>query len=211
VTTSRLQGRRGDGSATVRGWVAIYTLGLPAALRDRRRGEIAGDLADETIDAVRRGETAGLRRRRVMRLLLGIPDDLIWRLFEAPATARRLAGSSDAEAWAPPTRVSLVLLGISAIGAAGALTLTLSGVTSGRPTAEVWLGWGPYGFMVACSLILAAVILAVPWPRRALEVGIVASILGLAAAPWLWGCWFLVLIALLVRWYQSTHAGEWRP
>lgn len=208
MTTSRLQGRRGDGSAAVRGWVAIYTFGLPATIRGRRRAEIAGDLADETLDAVRRGETADLRRRRLVRLLLGIPDDLVWRLFDAPAIGRATADPSDRIDWAPPTRIALVLLGISAIGAAGALTLTLSGMTSGRPTAEVWLGWGPYGFILACSLILAAVLLAVPWPRRALAVGIVASVLGLAAAPWLWGCWFLVLIALTVRWYQANHAGE---
>ena len=207
MTTSRLLGRRGDGSAAVRGWVAVYTLGLPAPLRERRRGEVAGDLADETIDAVRRGETADLRRRRLVRLVLGIPDDIAWRLVEAPRIARAQPPSADTHEWAPPTRVSLVLLGISAIGAAGGLTLTLSGMTSGRPAAEVWLGWGPYGFIAACALILLAVLLAVPWPRRGLAVGLAASGIGLAAAPWLWGCWFLVLIALLVRWYQANHVG----
>ncbi len=91
MTTSRLLGRRGDGSAVVRGWVAVYTLGLPAAIGARRRSEVAGDLADETVDAVRRGETADLRRRRLVRWFAGIPDDLTWRFVDAPELARTVA------------------------------------------------------------------------------------------------------------------------
>ena len=79
MTTSRLLGRRGDGSAAVSGWVRLYTLGLPPAMRERRRSEVAGDLADETVDAIRRGERRGLLYQRMMRLALGIPADLSWR------------------------------------------------------------------------------------------------------------------------------------
>ena len=32
MTTSRLPGRRGDGSAVIDGWVAVYTLGLPGPI-----------------------------------------------------------------------------------------------------------------------------------------------------------------------------------
>jgi hypothetical protein len=192
----------------VRGWVAVYTLGLPAAIGARRRMEVAGDLADETLDAVRRGETADLRRRRLVRWLVGIPDDMTWRFVDAPALARGSRGDGRSEVWVPLSRISLLLLAISAIGAAGALAIVAQGVLSGRSTAETWQGWGPYGFMVAASLVLVAVLLAVPWPRRGLGAGVLGFVVGMAAAPWLWGCWSLVLIALVVRWYQANDAGR---
>jgi hypothetical protein len=211
MTTSRRFGRRGDGSAVVNGWVAWYTLGLPAAIRDRRRSEVAGDLADETLDAVRRGTIADLRRRRITRLLLGIPADITWRLVEAPAAARALRPAGAGESWVPLTRIGVLLLALAGIGAAGALAIVVSGLVSGRATEETWSGWGPYGFVAACSIVLVAVVLAVPWPRRALVVGILGFALGMAAAPWLWGCWFLVLIALVVRWYQADETRRTLP
>lgn len=211
MTTSRLQGRRGDGSAVVRGWVAVYTLGLPSAVGARRRDEVAGDLADETLDAVRRGETADLRRRRLVRWALGIPDDLLWQFTVAPHLTRLWRTSVGPEAWAPLTRISLALLAMSAVGAGGALAIVLGGMLSGQATAETWLGWGPYGFMVACGLVLVAVLLAVPWPRRGLGVGTIGFVLGMAAAPWLWGCWCLAVIALVVRWYQADETRRTLP
>ena len=202
MATSRLQGRRGDGSAAVRGWVGFYTLGLPDAMQRRRRDEVAGDLADETLDAVRRGELGALRRRRLLRCLLGIPADLSWRLLDAPPQAARIRASMPRSAWVPPSRWSLVLLAIVAVGTAGALALVLRGLLSGAST--TWLGWGPYGVVVACLLLLVAVVTAVPWPGRAVAIGLPAGVLGLVAAPWLWGCWSLALIALLRRRHQSA-------
>lgn len=211
MATSRLQGRRGDGSAVVRGWVAIYTLGLPAVLRERRRGEVAGDLADETLDAVRRGETTGLRRRRLERWFIGIPDDVVWRLVDAPADARALRHSVGSAPWTPVSRLALVLLAIAAIGAGGGLSIMIGTIIEGRRTADTWFGWGPYGFIVACSLVLLAVLLSVPWPRRGLAVGLVGVALGMAAAPWIAGCWLVALFALALRWYQANTAGASVP
>ncbi len=203
MTTSRLAGRRGDGAAVVRGWVAVYTLGLPAELRGRRRGEVAGDLADETLDAVRRGETGDLRRRRVERLLLGIPDDLAWRMADARSMARAMRVGRPAPGWTPTSKISLTLLAIVAIGAGGALGIVLVPWLDGSARPDGWLGWGPYGFIVACSIVLGAVLAAVPWPSPGLRLGIAGAVLGMAAAPWLWGCWVLALIALIVRWRQA--------
>lgn len=207
MTASRTMGRRGDGSAVVRGWVAIYTLGLPAVLRARRRDEVAGDLADETLDAVRHGATADLRRRRLLRWALGIPSDVAWRLFDAPESAARIRAGAGPVRWVPPSRWSLALLAVAGIGAGGAFAIVVRSILEGR-SADTWLGWGPYGFVAACLIVLVAVGLAVPWPGRAVALGVPAIVLGMVAAPWLWGCWFLVLFTLLLRRHQAAADGS---
>jgi hypothetical protein len=212
MTASRLIGRRGDGSAVVRGWVAVYTLGLPAAMRARRRDEVAADLADETVDAVRRGERSGLRRRRLMRWVLGIPDDLAWRFMEAPAAARIIRAGQPPIAWVPVSRWSLALLAIVAIGAAGGLSIVAVPELTGQARADVWLGWGRYGFAVGCVAVLVAVLASIPWPGRGVAIVLPGVAVGFAAAPWLWGCWLLAVIGVGVRWYLADEGTSWpRP
>ena len=75
-------------------------------MRERRRSEVAGDLADETVDAIRRGEGAACYRQRLMRLALGIPADLSGASLDAPVVARDLYGPLP---WVPLTRWTLPL------------------------------------------------------------------------------------------------------
>ena len=149
---SRLRGRQGDGSAMVLGWVAVYTAGLPAAMRVRRREEVASDLREESLDAVRRGDAHGLWQRS-RRLVEGIPADLAWRVFDAPDMAADLRLPMP---WIPRTRWSSVLLAIVAIGTAGGLAVVavpyLAGTADGA-----WAGWFRPGFMVACCGVLVAI------------------------------------------------------
>jgi hypothetical protein len=202
MATSRLLGRRGDGSAVVRGWVAIYTLGLPRPMRERRRDEIAGHLADEATDAVRRGEVARLRGRRLWRWVLGIPDDVIWRLTDARAMAARYARPG----WVPLSRWTAVLLAVVAIGAAGGFALVAVPYFSGPSDPAVWAGWGPTGFLIGTALILVGLVAAVPWPRAGAALALFGVGVGLPAAPWLWGCWGMVVIAVGMRWHQAATA-----
>ena len=71
--------------AAVRAWTAVYTWRLPPELRGRRRAEIESDLWES-----QRAEPfdAWLALRVIERLLLGVPDDLHWRLEQATAAAR---------------------------------------------------------------------------------------------------------------------------
>jgi hypothetical protein len=199
---------RDHGAALVRGWVALYTLGLPDALRARRRGELAADLAEEAADAVRRATLTGLAGRRVVRLVMGVPSDLAWRLLDAPAMAAELRVQRP---WVPPTRWILGLLAIAAIGTAGALVLVAGPIldTSARP--DPWLGWGPYGFAAACVVALLAIVVAVPAPPRAIALVIPAAVLGTVAAPWMVAPWLLVVLAVGARWYEarSARGGGW--
>ena len=69
-------------------WTALYTRGLPPDLRSRRRDEIESDLWEQRrLDDFERTATAGTAVQVLLRLVLGAPADLIWRI-EAGANAR---------------------------------------------------------------------------------------------------------------------------
>jgi hypothetical protein len=67
---------------TVRVWTRLYTSGLPARLRQSRRAEIESDLFESRSDE---RHTMSPAVQVMMRLLLGIPDDVQWRLVHATA------------------------------------------------------------------------------------------------------------------------------
>lgn len=66
-------------------WTRIYTLGMPPWERDARRVEIESDLWEFEQDHRTRGiglvRTAG---HALARLVLGMPDDLRWRIERTP-------------------------------------------------------------------------------------------------------------------------------
>jgi hypothetical protein len=67
--------------ALVRGWTRCYTLGMAPAARDGRRDEIESDLWEFHEDARRRRfSPGGIAVLMLMRLVLGAPDDLLWRM-----------------------------------------------------------------------------------------------------------------------------------
>src|SRR5262245_34040720 len=71
----------------VRAWTRLYTQGLPRAERTARRAEIDSDLWEFEHDPETR--PGGLIAAQVLaRLLIGIPDDLAWRM-DVGATAHR--------------------------------------------------------------------------------------------------------------------------
>jgi hypothetical protein len=73
----------------VRGWTRLYTWRLPAAVRDVRRAEIESDLWEfqHDSDSHRRLNPAV---HTLIRLLLGVPDDLQWRTAHAFPRGRTL-------------------------------------------------------------------------------------------------------------------------
>ena len=198
MTTSRLPGRRGDGSAVIDGWVALYTLGLPGPMRARRREELSAFLADERQDAVRRGEVAGLRRRRLGRWLLGLPDDLIWRCTDARAMARAYPPPP----WIPVSRwIGLLLLGV-AIVAIGGFILVAERLLAGTLAPTDWPAPGPIGFMAGCLAVAVGTAVAIPWPRAGALVVTIGAIVGAAVSPWLGGIWSLAFVAVGLRLVQ---------
>jgi hypothetical protein len=63
----------------VRFWTALYTSGMPDALREARRAEIESDLWESQHD---RRPASDLRVgvQMLLRLVCGLPDDLLWRV-----------------------------------------------------------------------------------------------------------------------------------
>jgi hypothetical protein len=64
---------------SVRGWTRVYTWRLPEPMRDARRAEIESDLWEFLHDAERDPRVAA-SVQLFGRLLLGVSDDLWWRL-----------------------------------------------------------------------------------------------------------------------------------
>src|SRR5688500_16657696 len=68
----------------VRAWTWLYTWGLPSHERAARRNEIASDLWEFESD-VAGNHGVGATFQVLLRLLIGIPDDLGWRMEQAAA------------------------------------------------------------------------------------------------------------------------------
>lgn len=72
----------------VRVWTTLYTSGMPDGLRETRRAEIESDLWESQHD--RRPESdLGGGVQILLRLLRGVPDDLLWRVELMDLRTRR--------------------------------------------------------------------------------------------------------------------------
>ena len=76
----------------VRGWTRLYTWRMPAAFRTTRRAEIESDLWECQCGADR-DPRAGSAIHVLLRLLLGMPDDIGWRVERAAVSDGLTQGS----------------------------------------------------------------------------------------------------------------------
>lgn len=68
-------------TALVRGWVGLYTHGLPPEVRTARRDEVDDDLWCQRHEADALGRSPGLLAGEILlRLVLGMPADISWRV-----------------------------------------------------------------------------------------------------------------------------------
>jgi hypothetical protein len=76
-------------AALVRGWAHLYTSGLAPHMRAARRAEIESDLWESAHDqSAPQGTAAALLI--CARLILGIPNDLLWRAAQTSPRTRRV-------------------------------------------------------------------------------------------------------------------------
>jgi hypothetical protein len=100
-------------AALVRRWVAVYTRGLPADVRQDRRDEIEDDLWCQLLDTSASGRTDGsVAGEIVARLVLGVPADLSWRLEEGSRGRARALSRRSVGMHAPGLAVLAILGGI---------------------------------------------------------------------------------------------------
>jgi hypothetical protein len=194
-------GTRDRSARLVRAWVTLYTTGLPWAIREDRRQEVASDLAEETMDAVRHGVARDLGRARVRRWLLGVPADIVWRIREAPLYAR---SATAPRLWVPTSRWSFALLAVVAIGTVGGLVLVGLPLLGGSLGTTTWAGNGPVLFCLAASGIVLGIPIAVPRPGLGAGITGLAAAIGWITTPALWGCWAMAVVAVAVRAYEAS-------
>ena len=104
----------------VRAWVRIYTAGLPPGLRDSRREEIDSDLWEQAQEAeMKLTDGPPLATHLLLRWLLGLPDDLLWRV--AHIRARDVNTKEGAMVQTRDYKTMTVVAGLIAAFALGAL------------------------------------------------------------------------------------------
>ncbi|HEU5202682.1 MAG TPA: hypothetical protein VFU17_00150 [Candidatus Limnocylindrales bacterium] len=154
-------------AAVVRGWVDLYTRGLPADARAARRDEIDDDLWCEHAEAAATDRSArSLDADLALRLILGIPSDLSWRLTHHRAPDRTILEKRASRG----TRI----LGLLAIVAASSL-FTLPILTGG--TSEPVWAWVLVPIGSAIAFLAAAFGLALQFGDRIGRLGAFGAIL----------------------------------
>ncbi len=140
-----------------RAWVGAYTRGVPAELRERRRGEIDSDLWEQSHDDREQGRASAQTSLEItVRLMLGIPADLSWRLehVSPKRSATRLYQGSRAMLQTASRYVMPVLIGLLAAGSlAMAFGISIGGDVGGlAPRLLYGIGLGVAAILLAVGL-----------------------------------------------------------
>lgn len=170
--------------ALTRAWTALYTRGLPANLRTQRREEIDCDLWEhQRLADLERAPTTSTAVEMLLRLVLGLPADLLWRL-ETGTSARSGKGTQVNE--------SLFMRGLVAAGVIIALIVILGG---GGAIFATWEDGDSDGWLVGGTLtVLAgtAIVVGLLISRRYALPGVGLVAVGSIAIAILW-YWLLVI------------------
>jgi hypothetical protein len=205
--------------ALVRGWVGLYTRGMPAAVRAARRDEVDDDLWCQQQEAVALSRAAGSPSgEMLLRLLFGIPADISWRLSNRSRAEKRVLERSSS--------MGARVIGIFAILAGASWTTWVLRVSALGESA--WAGsTGPFMNLLfycgALGLLVTALSLAWRFQEQLRPVGIAGalavslgaftavppnplSVLLPAGSALL--VWDLARISVLPRWIAIVHAAS---
>lgn len=178
--------RPATSAGVVRRWVRLYTVGLTDDLRDARRAEIESDLWAHADEAAAKGlSPAALDAEMLVRLILGVPADLVWRRSHQTASTassrkERAMQATSSRSWL--TIIGLVLAVPIAVLCAVVVAANVYVLVTG--TGDAWAL--PYfALLLAGSAVAIAGILVV---RRQPAVGAALAVAGSAVAG---GTWWL--------------------
>ncbi len=193
-----------------RGWVRVYTAGLPRQVARERRDEIASDLWEHAVDAGAAGAGARATAAQIFgRAVLGMPADIAWHVGELKGPQMETSGSRTL-VFAAVVAVLSIVMGI----------LMLVGLSQGNWSADDAVG-AFYVFAMLAGIAGPFVAVAgVHALRRAEAEGhsltrsrtlLVAGTVGVAllgGAVW----WTIIgpLIAIGILWFWAVKIGEWR-
>src|SRR5262245_14295191 len=122
-------------SRLARVWTSLYTLGMPAGLRDVRQSEIDSDLWEYVHDPDRARDLVAAGHV-LIRLIRGVPDDVLWRIELMDLRSRRRRTTL----WVMTVAATLT---ISALWVRSAVTPgELPALPASPRTIQVWLAGG---------------------------------------------------------------------
>ncbi|HEY5639030.1 MAG TPA: hypothetical protein VIW01_03185 [Dehalococcoidia bacterium] len=188
--------------ALTRAWTAAYTRGLPEAVRAQRQEEIDCDLWEhQRLADFERAPTSGTAVEMLLRLVLGVPADLAWRV-EAGASARSEKGTQMNDSW--------IMRGLLALALAIAIVPTSYGVFSLAGGGE----WGSTSerlvgglFWIAVGLTMGAGLL-LSRSRPSLGLGLLALGVILISVGVYWAAVVTVPIGLVLLSIAYVRAGR---
>jgi len=183
-----------------RSWVVLYTLRLPLEIRESRRSEIDSDLWEQQWLAARRGDPAlGTAIEVLSRMLLGIFDDLIWRLEAGVSVTKGQISVNDT--W--PMRIGFIALMVPLL----LLVANGLGMMLGNgefDNAQEQILWG-LSFLVAP--LVAAVGLWLCRTRPKLGLGLVVGGALSTALLMFWMAFITVPLAIVVIAFAIKRSG----
>jgi len=183
-----------------RSWVTPYTLRLPLEISESRRSEIDSDLWEQQWLAARRGDPAlGTAIEVLSRMLLGIFDDLIWRLEAGVSVTKGQISVNDT--W--PMRIGFIALMVPLL----LLVANGLGMMLGNgefDNAQEQILWG-LSFLVAP--LVTAVGLWLCRTRPKLGLGLVVGGALSTALLMFWMAFITVPLAILVIAFAIKRSG----
>jgi len=184
-----------------RSWVALYTLRLPREIRESRRSEIDSDLWEQQWLAARRGDPAlGTAIEVLSRMLLGIFDDLIWRLEAGVSVTKGQISVNDT--W--PMRIGFIVVMLPlAFLIVNGVAIAFFGAGDFDNSTEHFL-WG-LSFLVAP--LVAAVGLWLCRTRPKLGLGLVVGGALSTALLMFWMAFITVPLAIVVIAFAIKRSG----
>ena len=207
-------------------WVALYTLGLPAALRTSRRREIRSDTYEHLTDQSFADSPAMLAWDVVQSLVGGVPDDLRWRATyisvwgtfgQSLVISSPLAALSGFIAYHTSQQLAIavvvaIIVEVAATCALAGLSLLEVSVNSHagsfdreRPTLEHILAAAA---LVAFPILLLVAQLIIPFAEGADPVGDKDDLVRRADDTTRWVTGYATLaLAVLTAMYAMLHLG----
>jgi len=191
-------------TALTRAWTATYTRGLPSKLQAERREEIDCDLWEhQRLADLERKPVTGIAAEILLRLILGIPSDIVWRI-ETGAIARSERGTSMNE--------SIVMRGLLLLALAVAAFPLVIGVlvvigANGEMSDTERLLFGPLQVVVGL-IILSGLLLSARSPGLALGLVIAGTIA--ISAMWYWAAVITLpvgLVLVAIAYVRGRPAG----
>jgi len=190
--------------ALTHAWAGLYTRGLPADRRTQRREEIDCDLWEhQRLADLQREPVTATAAAILLRLLLGIPADIVWRL-ETGASARsgRVTQMNDTLAMRGLLTVALAIAAFPLVIG----ILVAVGLNGEMDNAERAI-YGPLQIVIGSS-IFGGLVLSLR--RPALGIGLMVAGTIAISAMWYWAAMITIPIGvglIALAYFRSRRPG----